>query len=101
MSLPTLLAQVAKPSPSPTPTGFMKYVDQVNTVLTNPDFEAAIRNPWFIVGSIVIILGALLRGAKGLLVVYVGGIVFWGIIHYTVLKDRSSANEGTQSIYIF
>ncbi len=101
--LGTLLAllQIQKPSPSPTATGVWKYIDQVNDVLTNPDFDATIHNPWFIAGSIVLILLSLLRGWKGLLVTYVGGIILWGIVHHTVLKDQTAAAEGTQSIYVF
>lgn len=102
MAWPTLLALLqARPSPSPTATGVWKYIDQVNDTLRNPDFESTIRNPWFIGGSIVLILIALLRGAKGLLVTYVGGILVWGIVHHTVLKDQTAASEGTQSVYVF
>lgn len=101
MLWPTLLAQMGKPSPSPTATGIWKHIDRVNDALAHPDFESAIRNPWFIGGSIVVILIALFRGMKGLLICYIGGIVMWGIVHHTVLKDQTAAHQGTQSIYIF
>lgn len=77
-----------------------KYVDQVNEAIVNAKFDETIRNPWFLGISGVFVLTALLRGWKGILVTYIGGIAMWGIVAKTVMSDTSgSAQSG--SIVIF
>jgi hypothetical protein len=105
--LPVLLAagKVAgkvggKLKAEPPPEGIWKYIDAANELVQHPNFEAAIRNPWFWGGSIAFMAVALLRGWKGLLIVYVLGIVMWGIIHHVVLKDTGH-DAGSSSTVVF
>ncbi len=78
-----------------------KHVDKLNDALVNANFDHMIRHPGFWAVSAVVIIGALFRGAKGLLVLYIGGVVVWGIFHNTVLKDRASAAESSSSVLVF
>jgi hypothetical protein len=105
--LPVLLAAgkvagkvAGKTKGEPPVEGIMKYIDAANEIVKNPDFESAIRNPWFWGGSIAFMTVALLRGWKGLLITYVLGIVLWGIVHHVVLKDASN-DAGSSSTVVF
>lgn len=78
-----------------------KHVDKANDALVNANFEHAVRHPGFWAVSAVVIIGALFRGAKSVLVLYIGGVTMWGIFHHTVLKDRASAAESSSSVLVF
>src|SRR6478752_2387877 len=76
------------------------YVDKANDLVSHPDFESTIRNPWFIVVSIAVLLFGVLRGKKILLTLYIGAIVMWGIVDHTILRDHSK-DAGSSSIVVF
>ena len=78
-----------------------KHVDRVNDAMLNANFDHTIRHPGFWAFSAVVIIGALFRGAKSVLILYVGAIAMWGIFHHTVLADRASAAESSSSVLVF
>lgn len=77
------------------------YLDLANEWVKNLDFEEMIRDPVFWLVSIVLMTVALFRGWKGFMICYGVGIVLWGIVHHTVLKDDSPAAQSTQSVMVF
>lgn len=100
----TLLAvagKVAAKAKAPPKEGFVKYLDAANEFVSHPNFETAIRNPYFWGVSIVFLGAALFRGWKMFLIGYVVIFAMWGVVHYTVLKDRAAAAESTSSVMIF
>lgn len=101
--LPLLLAagKVAGKTKGPPPSeGVWVYIDAANEIVKNPNFDAAIANPWFWGGSIALIAVSLLRGWKMLLIGYVGAIVMWGIVQKVVLDDTSN-DAGSSSTIVF
>ena len=77
------------------------YLDTANDWIKNLNFEVTIRNPWFWLFSIVLLVVSLFRGWKPLMIGYVVSIVLWGIVHHTVLKDKASAAQSTSSVMVF
>ena len=79
---------------------WLESVDQLNEVVSHPDFNATIHSPIFILFSIAFCAVALLRGWKALLAFYVAGIGIWYVVANVVMKDRSGA-EGGSAMMIF
>ena len=80
---------------------FVYYLDAANEWLKNLNFEQTIRDPIFWLISIVLMAFALFRGWKGFMICYVIGIAMWGVVHHTVLKDKTAAAQSTQSVMVF
>ena len=105
MLLALLLAQVGKAvgktkGPQPATEGFWHYADLINDTLKNPNFDAAIQNPWFWGGSVVAMTLALFRGWKIVLIGYPLAIVMWGVVDRYILKDTTSG-AGSSNIVVF
>lgn len=83
------------------PKDFMYYLDTANEWVKGLNFEHAIRDPIFWLVSIVLMVLALFRGWKGFMIAYVVGIALWGVVHHTVLKDKTSAAQSTSSVMVF
>ena len=80
--------------------GVWKYIDAANEFVKNANFEEAIRSPAFWGVSVVLLAIALFRGWKGFLVMYVGGVALWGIVHFAILKDTTTG-AGSSNILVF
>lgn len=76
---------------------WLETIDSLNDAISHPDWDATIHNPWFIVGSIIFIAVALLRGWKTMLIVYLGGIVAW----YIEANIVNAKGGGGGSVYTF
>lgn len=104
MLLSLLLAQagraLGKTKEPPPAEGWWKYADMVNDFLKNPNFDAAVQNPWFWGGSIVAMTVALFRGWKLFLIGYPIVIAMWGVVDRFILKD-TTVGAGSSNIVVF
>lgn len=76
---------------------WLETIDALNDAISHPDFDATIQNPWFIIGSIVFVTVALLRGWKAMLILYLGGMAAW----YIAAKIVHSQGSGGGSVFTF
>lgn len=102
--LPALLAQAAKTAgktkgPPPVKDAWY-YIDAVNDWLSHPDFDAATRNPYFWGVSVLVMVVALFRGWKLMLIGYPIAIILWGVVDRFILKSTTTG-AGDSNIIVF